>query len=313
MRSYRGLAGAEGQQMESSRDRSTSTGATKLSGFDRQLADAQRKAEEEEAELIKQREQITTQMMQHAQATDGDSAGKGAVGNLVNLRSDKISSAQSSYEQQQKQIQQLAEKANSAAAQAAAYARKEEALKQQLEEARKEAKSITNVAAEKQHLIDETKSKLSELTTKNAKILEETEKLIEIEKNSDQKDELKKLWSLVQKNERLKKQEKDFKEDCKRKMAALKQAITSFDSTSAEDDEEEIARMKEVDMLYEKTKTKHQKIRQLLAQRNLQVASTSRMIDDIPTRTELIQYERRFVELYQQVALKLEETRKYER
>ena len=41
------------------------------------------------------------------------------------------------------------------------------------------------------------------------------------------------------------------------------------------------------------------------------MASTSRLIDDIPTRTELIQYERRFVELYQQVALKLEETRKY--
>jgi len=31
----------------------------------------------------------------------------------------------------------------------------------------------------------------------------------------------------------------------------------------------------------------------------------------VPTRTELIQYERRFVELYQQVALKLEETRRY--
>ena len=63
--------------------------------------------------------------------------------------------------------------------------------------------------------------------------------------------------------------------------------------------------------MHEKTLNKHGKIRQLLAQRNLQVASTSRMIDDVPTRTELIQYERRFVELYQQVALKLEETRKY--
>ena len=37
----------------------------------------------------------------------------------------------------------------------------------------------------------------------------------------------------------------------------------------------------------------------------------SRKIDDIPTRTELIQYERRFVELYEEVASKLEETRKY--
>ena len=48
-----------------------------------------------------------------------------------------------------------------------------------------------------------------------------------------------------------------------------------------------------------------------MADANLEVASTTRTIDDIPTRTELIQYERRFAELYQQVAWKLEETRKY--
>ena len=49
----------------------------------------------------------------------------------------------------------------------------------------------------------------------------------------------------------------------------------------------------------------------MLAEANLEVASTIRVIDDVPTRTELIQYEKRFVELYQQVAWKLEETRKY--
>lgn len=40
---------------------------------------------------------------------------------------------------------------------------------------------------------------------------------------------------------------------------------------------------------------------QLLAERNLCIASTSRLIDDVPTRTELIQYERRFAECYDQV------------
>lgn len=43
----------------------------------------------------------------------------------------------------------------------------------------------------------------------------------------------------------------------------------------------------------------------------MEIAQAVRTIDDTPTRTELIQYERRFVELYQQVAWKLEETRKY--
>jgi hypothetical protein len=45
---------------------------------------------------------------------------------------------------------------------------------------------------------------------------------------------------------------------------------------------------------------KHSRLRQLLAERNLSIASNMRLIDDIPTRTELIQYERRFTELYQQ-------------
>lgn len=57
--------------------------------------------------------------------------------------------------------------------------------------------------------------------------------------------------------------------------------------------------------------TKHAKIRRFLAQKNQDIARLSRTIDDIPTRSELVQYERRFFELYTQVAGKLDETRKY--
>lgn len=56
---------------------------------------------------------------------------------------------------------------------------------------------------------------------------------------------------------------------------------------------------------------KYNKLRALLAKRNQAVALVSRQIDDVPTRTELIQYERRFVELYEEVALKLEENRRH--
>ena len=51
--------------------------------------------------------------------------------------------------------------------------------------------------------------------------------------------------------------------------------------------------MHEIDSMHVKILSKHDKVRQLLAQRNLQVASTTRKIDDVPTRMELIQYERR--------------------
>ena len=48
-----------------------------------------------------------------------------------------------------------------------------------------------------------------------------------------------------------------------------------------------------------------------LAVKNQEMARVGRQIDDVPSRSELIQYERRFVELYEQVADKLDETRKY--
>ena len=52
-------------------------------------------------------------------------------------------------------------------------------------------------------------------------------------------------------------------------------------------------------------------VRKAVAAASRRIASTARLIDDIPTRTELIQYEKRFLELYAQVATKLDETRKY--
>jgi len=49
----------------------------------------------------------------------------------------------------------------------------------------------------------------------------------------------------------------------------------------------------------------------VLAKRNQEISAIVRLIDDIPTRAELLQYERRFVELYELVGEKLKETRKY--
>ncbi len=42
-----------------------------------------------------------------------------------------------------------------------------------------------------------------------------------------------------------------------------------------------------------------------LAVKNQEMARVGRMIDDVPARSELIQYERRFVELYEQISAKV--------
>ena len=49
--------------------------------------------------------------------------------------------------------------------------------------------------------------------------------------------------------------------------------------------------------------SKYAKGRQLLSKKSRAIATVLRKIDEVPMRSELIQYERRFVELYDQVRL----------
>jgi hypothetical protein len=57
--------------------------------------------------------------------------------------------------------------------------------------------------------------------------------------------------------------------------------------------------------------SKYSKGRQLIAKKNRDIQLLLRKLDAVPTRAELMQYERRFVELNDQMAANLEETRKY--
>ena len=59
--------------------------------------------------------------------------------------------------------------------------------------------------------------------------------------------------------------------------------------------------MRQIEEVYEKDLAKFTRVRQMLAEKNRQVAFVQRRIEEVPTRTELTQYERRFVELYEQV------------
>ena len=111
-------------------------------------------------------------------------------------------------------------------------------------------------------------------------------------------------------NEQLKAQESAFKANCKRQLANLQAQLKDVSASGGADDEES-AKIKEIEDMHVKVMAKYDKLRQLVAERNLAIAAKVRLIDDIPTRTELIQYERRFVELYSQVALKLGENKKY--
>ena len=73
----------------------------------------------------------------------------------------------------------------------------------------------------------------------------------------------------------------------------------------------QVKRLQVVEETYQSDRAKLQEIRQLAAKKNREIAMVQRKIDEIPSRTELQQYQRQFVELYEQVSSKFTETRKY--
>uniref|UniRef100_A0A182JZQ9 Coiled-coil domain-containing protein 93 n=1 Tax=Anopheles christyi TaxID=43041 RepID=A0A182JZQ9_9DIPT len=111
--------------------------------------------------------------------------------------------------------------------------------------------------------------------------------------------------ALVLKNERMKKQETQFKENCKKELAELQQKIDKAETSTPDEDMLELQR--QLDMELERLKS----LRLQLAKKNRSYVAIKRQLDTVPDRTELAQYQRRFLELYNQVSAKHRETKQF--
>uniref|UniRef100_A0A669CHQ4 Coiled-coil domain-containing protein 93 n=1 Tax=Oreochromis niloticus TaxID=8128 RepID=A0A669CHQ4_ORENI len=122
---------------------------------------------------------------------------------------------------------------------------------------------------------------------------------------------LDKLRALVTMNENLKQQEQEFRTHCREEMARLQRSIQELKSASGQDTEEEKERDQLIDRQYNTGREKLQKIRLLMARRNREIAILQRKIDEVPSRAELTQYQKRFIELYSQVSATHKETKQF--
>lgn len=173
-----------------------------------------------------------------------------------------------------------------------------------------QATAEANEAAEKMKQVND---KLEERTKYNERVVNETKKVEEMESKSEFQNHLIRLKALVAMNEGLKRQEKTFKESCGREMKLMKEELKKLKNTSKDSNgkSEEEKRLDQIEEMYDTILKKYGKVRGILARKNQAIGMVARDIDDVPTRTELIQYERRFEELYQEIESTLEETRKY--
>mmetsp|Transcript_52863 Transcript_52863/g.67798 ORF Transcript_52863/g.67798 Transcript_52863/m.67798 type:complete len:681 (-) Transcript_52863:262-2304(-) len=294
-----------------------------MSAFERKLANAAKKAAAAEAELAKEVAEEEDSLLMGMQSLDESSGGGMAsastkrVGSIVGMGTGEIAAAAARYnesvEETRRHVEGMSDSGSmgqiaSYKRQKAALEKRQESLQPQVIELKNERKQydnaledVTKTVNEKKSNLEQTKNKLNELNEK--------------ETASGMKDELAKLKSLVVLNEQLKGQEVAFKANVKRQLNKLQTELASLESKGSEaaggGNDVEATRLNEIETMHVKVMNKYDRLRSFLAERNLSISTSSRLIDDIPTRTELIQYERRFTELYQQVALKLDENKKY--
>ena len=119
------------------------------------------------------------------------------------------------------------------------------------------------------------------------------------------------ITELVSIHEQLKKQEKHFEHHNQQELYRISLSIDSLRSQTLDCHgvhHLDFLKFREQRNLDEQ---KYTRTRNLLAKKTREIASIQRKLDDSPTRAEIAQYQRRFVELHKQVSATLTETRQY--
>ncbi|XP_008944434.1 PREDICTED: coiled-coil domain-containing protein 93, partial [Merops nubicus] len=242
-----------------------------------------------------------------AMATEEGKLTASTVGQIVGLQSDEIKQVVSEYAEKQSELS--AEERPERLGAAQQHRRKVASLNKQILQKTKLLEELQAKCTDLQTKCAEAKKTLTEVKSYSEKLDKELAALETIESQADSS-MLQSLRALVAMNENLKSQEQEFKAHCREEMERLQQNIENLKAEAVENGEEQEAN-KIIEQQYKSEKEKLQKIRLLLARRNREIAILQRKIDEVPSRAELTQYQKRFIELYSQVSATHKETKQF--
>uniref|UniRef100_A0A8C9VJC2 Coiled-coil domain-containing protein 93 n=1 Tax=Scleropages formosus TaxID=113540 RepID=A0A8C9VJC2_SCLFO len=217
------------------------------------------------------------------------------VGHIVGMQSEEIKLMASDYAD--RQSERLLEDRSERYGPAQQHRRLVASLNKQIQQKSK-------------HLEEVVREVLSFATELTEKLDKELSALEEEEAQADSS-VLEKLRGLVAMNENLKNQEQEFRSHCREEMTRLQQLIENLKMEMGENGSDEKEQNKLIEKQYNVDREKLQKIRLLLARRNREIAILQRKIDEVPSRAELTQYQKRFIELYGQVSATHKETKQF--
>ncbi|XP_061205580.1 coiled-coil domain-containing protein 93 [Neopsephotus bourkii] len=242
-----------------------------------------------------------------AMATEEGKLTASTVGQIVGLQSDEIKQIVSEYAEKQSELS--AEERPERLGAAQQHRRKVASLNKQILQKNKLLEELQAKCTDLQAKCTEAKKTLTEVKSYSEKLDKELAALETIESQADSSI-LQSLRALVAMNESLKSQEQEFKAHCREEMERLQQSIENLKAEAVENGEEQEPN-KIIEQQYKTEKDKLQKIRLLLARRNREIAILQRKIDEVPSRAELTQYQKRFIELYSQVSATHKETKQF--
>nr|CAD7459083.1 unnamed protein product [Timema tahoe] len=240
------------------------------------------------------------QRLMRGLASTADQEGRltaGVVGNIVNLQATELTKAAERYAELQSDIEGRGGGSTHSRA-LATLQRQKVALEE------KEGKLLR----EKEHLetsIQQEAQRWNTIKIARKKVEAELGDLEKLETEENQ-GILRKLQGLVVMNESLKQQEQEFREQCKAELSRLQNLVKEAQENATPDKDSD-----QVDKQFEEERERVHKLRLLLAKGNRSIASLQRQLDEVPGRAELAQYQRRFLELYNQVAAKHKETKQF--
>ncbi|XP_023617747.1 coiled-coil domain-containing protein 93 isoform X3 [Myotis lucifugus] len=278
----------------------------------------------EEDELRAAEEQRIQSLMTKmtAMANEESRLTASSVGQIVGLCSAEIKQIVSEYAEKQSELS--AEESPEKIGTSQLHRRKVISLNKQILQKTKHLEELQANHTTLQARYDETKKMLTELKSHNEKLDKEQAALEKIESKADPSI-LQNLRALVAMNENLKSQEQEFKAHCREEMTRLQQEIENLKAARAPGGEVKtlssgepndaltpmMTHNEDLDRRYNMEKEKLYKIRLLQARRNREIAILHRKIDEVPSRAELIQYQKRFIELYRQISAVHKETKQF--
>ncbi|XP_021053931.1 coiled-coil domain-containing protein 93 isoform X2 [Mus pahari] len=336
-RKYRRQQGAEELLDEESRVHSTLLEYGRRYGFSRQsktekaedkktalaagLSAAEKTDAHEEDELQAAEERIQSLMTKMtAMANEESRLTASSVGQIVGLCSEEIKQIVSEYAGKQSELS--AEESPEKLGTSQLHQRKVISLNKQILQKSKHLEELQASHTNLQAKYSGRKKTLTELKDHGEKLDKEQAALEKLEAKADPS-MLQNLRALVAMNESLKSQEQEFKAHCREEMARLQQEIETLKAERAPGEKtissgepqgaltSTMTHNEDLDRRYNMEKEKLYKIRLLQARRNREIAILHRKIDEVPSRAELIQYQKRFIELYRQISAVHKETKQF--